>query len=56
MKLAEALIQRKALKENVEQLRLRLVKVAKVQEGDTPAEQPQELLATWRQPCRSCKH
>ena len=46
MKLAEALIRRKALQQNVEQLRLRLVKVAKVQEGDTPAEQPQELLAT----------
>jgi hypothetical protein len=46
MKLAEALIRRKALQENVEHLRLRLVKVAKVQEGDTPAEQPQELLAT----------
>ena len=46
MKLAEALIRRKALQQNVEQLRLRLVKVAKVQAGDTPAEQPQELLAT----------
>jgi hypothetical protein len=44
MKLAEALIRRKALKENIEQLKLRLAKVAKVQEGDTPAERPQELL------------
>lgn len=46
MKLAEALIRRKAVQQNVEQQRSRLVKVAKVQEGDTPAEQPQELLAT----------
>jgi hypothetical protein len=45
MKLAEALIRRKALKENIEQLKVRLAKVAKVQEGDTPAERPQELLA-----------
>jgi hypothetical protein len=45
MKLAEALIRRKALKENIEQLKHRLAKVAKVQEGDTPAERPQELLA-----------
>lgn len=44
MKLAEALIRRKALQENIDQLRSRLVKVAKVQEGDTPAEQPQVLL------------
>lgn len=46
MRLAEALIRRKALKENIEQLKLRLTKVAKGQEGDTPAERPQELLAT----------
>jgi hypothetical protein len=46
MKLAEALIRRKALKDNIEQLKLRLTKAAKVQEGDTPAERPQELLAT----------
>jgi len=44
MKLAEALMRRKALKESIEQLKLRLTKVAKVQEGDTPAERPQELL------------
>lgn len=44
MKLAEALIRRKALQENIDQLRSRLVKVAKVQEGDAPAEPPQALL------------
>jgi hypothetical protein len=44
MKLAEALIRRKALKENLEQLASRLKRVARVQEGDTPAERPQELL------------
>ncbi len=46
MQLAEALIRRKALKENIDQIKLRLTKVAKVQEGDAPAERPQELLAT----------
>ena len=46
MKLAEALIRRKALKENIDQIKLRLTKVAKVQEGDTPPERPQELMAT----------
>jgi hypothetical protein len=44
MKLAEALIRRKALQENLEQLASRLKRIAKVQEGDTPAEPPQELL------------
>lgn len=45
MKLAEALIRRKALKENIDHLKLRLAKAAKVQEGDTPAERAQDLLA-----------
>lgn len=45
MKLAEALIRRKALQENIDHLKLRLAKAAKVQEGDTPAERSQELLA-----------
>ena len=45
MKLAEALIRRKALKENLDHLKLRLAKAARVQEGDTPPERPQDLLA-----------
>jgi len=45
MKLAEALILRADLKKRIEQLRGRLDRNAKVQEGDKPAEQPEALLA-----------
>jgi hypothetical protein len=45
MKLAEALTRRKALKEHIGQLKLRLPKVARVQAGDTLTGQPQESLA-----------
>lgn len=44
MKLAEALIQRADYQKRIEQLRERLTRNAKVQEGETPAEDPQELL------------
>ena len=44
MKLAEALIERKALKEKLARLRERLTENARVQEGDTPSEDPRELL------------
>lgn len=45
MKLAEALLERKSLKDKIESLQTRLVDCSMVQEGDTPAEQPQELLS-----------
>jgi hypothetical protein len=45
MKMTEALIRHKALKENLEQLKLRLMKMAKVQEWDMPAERQQKWLA-----------
>jgi hypothetical protein len=45
MKLAEALILRADLKKKIEQLRERLRRNAKVQEGDHPAERPEMLLA-----------
>jgi hypothetical protein len=45
MKLAEALILRSDRKKRLELLRERLVRIAKVQEGDQPAENPAELLA-----------
>lgn len=45
MKLAEALILRADLKKRTEQLRGRLTRNVKVQEGDRPAEQPEVLLA-----------
>jgi len=46
MKLAEALILRADSQKRIEQLRQRLVRSAKVQEGETPPEQPQETFST----------
>jgi hypothetical protein len=45
MKLAEALIQRADHRKRLDQLRERLARVARVQEGDSPAEDPAALLA-----------
>ena len=45
MKLAEALMQRADHQKRAEQLKQRLNQNAKVQEGDTPAENPADLLA-----------
>lgn len=45
MKLAEALIQRADHRKRLDQLRERLLRVARVQEGDEPAEDPAALLA-----------
>ncbi len=44
MKLAEALILRADHQKRIEQLKARLQRNAKVQEGDRPAEDPQELI------------
>jgi hypothetical protein len=44
MKLAEALLERKELKNKIEQLRARAAQNALIQEGDAPAENPVELL------------
>ena len=44
MKLANALSQRSELQERIRQLEYRLQNNAKVQEGETPAEDPMELL------------
>ncbi len=48
-KLAEALIERKGLQEQLARLQARLAASAKVQEGDQPAEQPGELIDQARQ-------
>ena len=48
MRLSEALIQRADLQKRIAQLRQRLNQNALVQEGDQPAEDPQELLADLR--------
>lgn len=45
MKLAEALILRADYQKRIEQLKHRLQQNAKVQDGDTPGENPAELLA-----------
>ena len=45
MKLAEALNLRADLQRRIKQLRARLLKNAKVQEGDVPLESPHDLLA-----------
>jgi hypothetical protein len=47
MKLAEALIWRADAKKRLEQLKMRLLRNAKVQEGDAPAEDPAALLAEY---------
>ncbi|MCE7895065.1 MAG: hypothetical protein DYH12_36055 [Sorangiineae bacterium PRO1] len=44
MKLAEALVQRADAQKRLEQLKQRLLRNAKVQEGDKPAEDPARLL------------
>ncbi|NTW98154.1 MAG: DIP1984 family protein, partial [Oscillochloris sp.] len=45
MKLAEALVERKAAQQQLAELNERLQRVAVVQEGDRPAEEPAALLA-----------
>jgi hypothetical protein len=45
MKLAEALILRADCQKRIAQLRARLLANAKIQEGDAPAETPQDLIA-----------
>lgn len=44
MKLAEALSIRKELQTRIEQLKMRITNNVRVQEGEKPAEEPQELL------------
>lgn len=55
MKLAEALLERKDILKRLEVLRERLVSDAKVQEGDRPAQDPEELLAEAERLCRRLK-
>lgn len=47
MKLAEALVLRADVTKRLAQIRARLMRNAKVQEGDEPAERPEELLAEY---------
>lgn len=43
-KLAEALIQRADYQKRIEQLKQRVLRIAKVQDGDSPAENPSALI------------
>jgi len=45
MKLAEALLERKSLKDQISALKERAINDARVQEGDQPAEKPEDLVA-----------
>ena len=45
MTLAEALVERKGLKDRLDSLRQRVIVNARVQEGDRPTEDPVELMA-----------
>ncbi len=54
MKLAEALSLRADAQKRIEQLRQRLVRNAKVQEGDAPAEEPNELLEELERVAADC--
>ena len=56
MKLAEALILRADCQKRIAQLKSRLLTNAKVQEGDKPAEAPQELSRCYRQDDRQLCH
>jgi hypothetical protein len=47
-KIAEALVERKALQDRLNRVNARLVANAKVQEGDRPSEPPSELLEEGR--------
>lgn len=44
MKLAEALVERKAAQDKINELNNRLQRIILVQEGEQPAEQPSDLL------------
>ncbi len=52
MKLAEGLILRADCKKRLEQLKARVVRNARIQEGDRPAEEPQSLLAEFERVAR----
>jgi hypothetical protein len=51
MKLAEALVERKAAQEKISELSERLQRVAVIQEGEKPAEKPQTLLTELAKTC-----
>jgi hypothetical protein len=51
MKLAEALVERKAAQEKISELSERLQRVAVIQEGEKPAEKPQILLTELAKTC-----
>lgn len=55
MKLAEALILRSDIQKQMEQLAVRIRKTALAQEGDTPPEDPNELLVVYEKSARELR-
>jgi hypothetical protein len=51
MKLAEALVERKAAQDKINELSERLQRVSVIQEGEKPAEKPQALLTELAKTC-----
>jgi hypothetical protein len=51
MKLAEALVERKAAQQKIQELSERLQRIAVVQEGEKPPEKPQALLSELAKTC-----
>ncbi len=45
MKLAEALLERKSIKDQIHSLKERALRDARVQEGDEPSELPEKIVA-----------
>jgi hypothetical protein len=56
MKLAEALVERKAAQEKINELSERLQRVSVIQEGEKPAEKPQALLTELTKTCERLEH
>jgi hypothetical protein len=52
MKLAEALVERKAAQEKIADISQRLQRVSVIQEGEKPSEKPQQLLTELEQVCK----
>lgn len=56
MKLAEALVERADANRRLQELRSRMIRNAKHQEGETPAEDPSELLREFGEVAASFEH
>jgi len=55
MKFAEAMLERKGLKEQIQALKERALRSVRAQEGDKPSEMPEELYLLAGEPDRSLR-